>query len=485
MVSNIQKCLSRLQKCCKENTLEINNLSNQICGTGYNLQNLPLVPISSSNSYFLIQRHGGRQSKSVTTPNFNGVRTSLLDGLTVENEWLPTTNVPGYPTVPTTNLQTVPGVSTEGVLNLNVYAPLNAPGGGDTRPLTAGGFLGLQALYASLKDYLPSTYTFQRANATKRTVQTASTAFTTLGLSTNFHTTDYNVGAILTTTVDQTNDYIYMGSNATRGTRGTSDTNYGTRGQTNTASTSPNGLDGGTVAYTTTASYNSGWALQTPTKKTNQLNCATNIIQRWFAYQSVNSNNQQEFDVVANFSTMVDWILQQYIDGGQWVTSDPASPNYLSPEEYIVLLNTYFSTCQTAGTNLWNSVVTGNTTSSPNPNNIYRNVLDWYTQAGPYGNGGNGYYTAHDTTISALLSALDISLVSHMMGPGVFPVSTLIVLERSISNGSPVVQGWAYLPNPDQKQSSKGLNIDVSYLVSGSTASPFLQQNIINYVPTY
>lgn len=483
----IQKCLCRLSKCCKQDTMDINTLSKQICGAGYNLQNLPLVRLSASNSYFVLQRHGGRKSKSVTTPEFNGVRTSLLNGLTLENEWLPTDDVPGYPTVPITNSQSFPGVSTEpnGTLNTNVYAPFNAPGGGDTLPLTAGGFLGLQAFYVTLKDYLPSTYTFQRANATKRTVQTASTAFTTLGLSTNFTTTNYNVGAILTTSVDQTNDYIYMGSNGTQGIAGTTDTNYGTKGKTNTAATSPNGLDGATVSKTTTASYNNGWALQTPTKKTNQLNCATDIIQRWFNYQSVNSTNQLVFDVVENFFTMVDWILQQYIDGGRWVSSDPTSPNYLSPEEHIVLLNVYYSTCLTAGTKLWNSIITGNNTSSPNPNNMYNNVLDWYNQTGTYAGGGNGFYTAHDTTLSALLSALDISLVSHMMGPGVFPVSTILILERSISNGSVVVQGWAYLPNPDQKQSSKGLNIDVSYLVSGSTASPFLQQNIINYVPTY
>jgi hypothetical protein len=461
-----------------------NQLKTVTCGPEYNLQNLPFVPIVNTNSYFLIQRHGGRKANSVTTATYNNVRTSLLDGLTVQNEWLPTATVPGYPTVPTTNSSTVPGVYTEpnGSLNTNVWAPVDS---GDTRPLTAGGFLGLQAFYSRLKNYLPKTYTFQRANATLRTVQTASTAFSTLGLPSPFSITNYNVGAILTTTVEQTNDYVYMGSNGSQGTKGTSNTSYGTKGKTNTASMNSNGLEGSIVSKTTTASYNNGWAFQTPVPKTNLLTCATKIIQRWFDYQSVNDTNQLEFDVVSNFTTMVDWILQQYIDGGQWVTSDATSPNYLSPEEYTVLLNVYFSTCQTAGSNLWNSIVTGNTTSSPNPNNMYNNLLSWFNQTGTYANGGNGFYTAHDTTISALLSALNISLVSHMMGPAVYPVSTLIIFERSISNGSPVVKGWAYLPNPNEKYSSQALNIDVSYLVSGTTASPYLQTNITKYTPIY
>jgi len=484
--SGVSRCIGQhLLKCCETNSIEIQNLSSQICGTGYNLQNLPFVPLSSSNSYFCIQRHGGRKASSlITSDTYNNVRTSLLNGLTVENEWLPTDNIPGYPHVSTNNSQSVPGVYTEpnGSLNTNVWAPVDS---GDTRPLSAGGFLGLQAFYSRLKNYLPQTYTFQRANSTIRTVQTASTAFTTLGLSSSFTITNYNVGAILTTSPEQTNDYVYMGSNGTRGTKGTSNTSYGTQGNTNTAIMNSNGLDGFIVARTTTASYNNGWALQTPIQKTNHLNCATKIIQRWFDYQSVNDTNELEFDIVANFTTMVDWILQQYIDGGQWVTSDPTSPNYLSPEEYIVLLNVYFSSCQMAGSNLWNSIVTGNTTSSPNPNNMYHNLLDWFNQTGTYSIGGNGFYIAHDTTISALLSALDISLISHMMGPAVFPVSTMIIFERSVSNGSSIVKGWAYLPNPDQKYSSQGLNIDVSYLVSASTASPFLQSNIINYTPTY
>ncbi|NDE17304.1 hypothetical protein EBZ80_20475 [bacterium] len=404
----------------------------------------------------------------MTTPTFASVRTSLLTGLTSSNEWLTTSGISGYPTLPTTATSgSPPGVVT------TASSPVYAPTGSDARILTAGGFLALQSYVNTLKTAgaLPRTVDVQNANATSRTIQSASVLYSVLGLPNAFQTTNFNNGAIKTTSFYATNYDRFQGNVGTNGTPA-SGTNTGTAG----SAVSINGLSSTTITQCQNWSYNNGASVQTPVPNVNYLSQATKIIQRWFNYNTVTSTGSSVFDAIGNMSTMVDWIIQQYIDGngtGKWVNADPSSPNYLSPQEFVVLNNFYFANVFSSGTAQWNGNILGrNAGSTPTAGSIWDLLLSWKSASTRQ----NVYLSSHDVTVQALISAMGLSFQSHMNIMS-FPPSTMLVLHK---NATSQIEGWVYSPNPDPLLAVQGSYIDVSYLADAKTGSPFFQNNIVN-----
>jgi len=195
----------------------------------------------------------------------------------------------------------------------------------------------------------------------------------------------------------------------------------------------------------------------------------------------VDAYGRASFDAITNMSTMVDWIIQQYIDGngaGKWVNADPESPNFLSPEEFIILNNFYFANVFSSGTPQWNANIVGkNPDGTSQPGSIWDLLSTWKTETTAP---NNIYISAHDVTVQSLISTLGLSFQSHMNGMS-FPPSTMLILHKNTTNN--LIDGWVYSPNPDPTIAVHGKFIDVSHLVDATTGNPYFQDNIPDNIP--
>jgi hypothetical protein len=364
----------------------------------------PTIPsYSSANSYFIVGRHAGRRAVSIfDSPGLSGsgCYTSLLSGITTSNEWLPPNgNVPlmDETSGPYDGSSILRGVQT---LSANrVFATGGVYGTtGDTRPLSTGGvdtFITFLNRIRTLLPTDPSTFSILSCNMTKRTTQTASLFFTTLmtNASKTFNITDYfqngcAVGQISTTDYILSNNINFCGTTInqpppTDGTNGT----YAII----------NGLSTRFTSRYQPQIYTNGHLIQSnnPTPLHSKVYL---IISRWFNYTNPN------FNITTDLIYAIDWIIQEYVDGGQWVTSDPNTANYLPYDEFVVLSNFAFSNLYSFGTNTFNGSIV---------DTLKTTFTTWRTTNL---SNDNQVYIGHDATVQALLSSLSLvsnSLVNH------------------------------------------------------------------------
>ena len=388
-----------------------------------------ISPYSSSNSYFIVGRHAGRRAVSIfDSPGLSGsgCYTLLLSGITKANEWLP----------PNGNVPLMD--ETSGVYNINsilrgvqtlsgnrVFATGGVYGEtGDTRPLSTGGVDTYITFLNRIRTLLPtdpSTFSTLSCNMTKRTTQTASLFFTTLmtNASKTFNITNYYqsgcaVGQISTTDYILSNNLNFCGTTISQPPPAA-----GTTGTYNTI----NGLSTRFTSRYQSQIYTNGHLIQS--NNPNPLHSKVySIISRWFNYTN------PSFNITTDLIYAVDWIVQEYIDGGKWVTSDTNTANYLPYDEFVILLNFAYSNLYSFGTKIFNE---------PIVDTLKSNFTSWRTTNL---SNDNQIYIGHDATVQALLSSLSLvsnSLVNHCSYiPGV-----LTVFVKSSGN---IVKGYVLSP---------------------------------------
>ena len=390
-----------------------------------------IPPYSSSNSYFIVGRHAGRRAVSIfDSPGLSGsgCYTSLLSGITTSNEWLPPNeNVPlmDETSGPYNGSSILRGVQTTN--GSRVFATGGVYGEtGDTRPLSTGGVDTYITFLNRIRTLLPtdsSTFSTLSCNMTKRTTQTASLFYTTLFTNTanTFRITDYyqsgnNVGQISTTDYILSNNPNFCGTTISQPPP--------TAGNTGTYNTI-NGLSTRFTSKYQPQIYTNGHLIQSnnPTPLHSKVYA---IISRWFNYTNPN------FNITTDLIYAVDWIIQEYVDGGKWVTSDPNTANYLSYDEFVILSNFSYSNLYSFGTKIFNEAIV---------NTLKTTFTTWRTNTNL--SGDNQIYIGHDATAQALLSSLSLvsnSLVNHCS----YISGVLIVFVKSSAPN--VVKGYVLSP---------------------------------------
>lgn len=388
-----------------------------------------ISPYSSANSYFIVGRHAGRRSVSFfDVPGLfgPGCYTSLLSGITKTNEWLPPNdNVPlmDETSGPYDGSSMLRGVQT--LSGKRVFAIGGVYGNtGDTRPLSTGGVNTFINFLNKIRDLLPndpSTFSTMSCNMTKRTTQTASLFFTTLmtNASKTFNITNYYqsgcvVGQISTTDYILSNNPNFCGTTISQ-----PPPSDGTTGTYNI-------IDGLSTRFTSryqSQIYTNGHLIQSnnPVPLHSKV---YSIISRWFNYTNPN------FNIKTDLVYAIDWIIQEYVDGGQWVTSDPNTANYLPYDEFVILANFLCSNLYSFGTKIFNE---------PIVDTLKANFTSWRTTNL---SNDNQVYIGHDATVQALLSSLSLvsnSLVNHLS----YIQGVLIVFVKSSDN---IVKGYLLSP---------------------------------------
>ena len=379
-----------------------------------------IPPYSSSNSYFIVGRHAGRRAVSIfDSPGLSGsgCYTSLLSGITTSNEWLPPNgNVPlmDETSGPYDGSSILRGVQTSSLSNKRVFATGGVYGTtGDTRPLSTGGVDTYITFLNRIRTLLPSTFSTLSCNMTKRTTQTASLFYTTLFTNTanTFRITDYfqsgcAAGQISTTDYILSNNPNFCGTTISQ----------------------PPPTDGVNGSRYQPQIYTNGHLIQSnnPTPLHSKVYA---IISRWFNYTNPN------FNITTDLIYAVDWIIQEYVDGGQWVTSDPNTANYLPYDEFVVLSNFAFSNLYSFGTSAFNGSIV---------DTLKTTFTTW--RGNKNLSGDNQVYIGHDATVQALLSSLSLvsnSLVNHCSY--IQGVLTLFV-KSSPSPPAIIIKGYVLSP---------------------------------------
>ena len=406
----------------------------------------PTLPsLAKANSYFIIGRHAGRKSDSIFASTLASNKTSILSGITTDNEWVSFSNNPNYPLIDSTfgvystgptggvGVSLLQGVQTSGPTGYQIFGSGGINGTGDERPLSNGGVNSYITYLNIIKKYLPTSYNILSCNATKRTAQTASIFYKVIAPDSTFRMTDYyrpsySTGQISTTNFILAGDPIYAGT----GLKITPSAPVPVPGVSVTSNAVISGLSTELINRFQSQIYTNGHLVQLyPSKPMHSE--VFSIVSRWFNYTS------STFSLEYNMINMIDWIIQQYIDGGPWVTNIPNTPNYLDYSEYVILQNFLFSNLYSSGTSVFNSAIVSNLKS---------NYDSWKTGS------GNQIYIGHDTTVQAFLSSLNLasnSSVNHCSYiPGVF-----IVFVKSVSGN---VTGYVISPL------SSGSSFDISAL---------------------
>ena len=480
----------------------------------------------SKYSYFIVMRHGGRKTpSSLSIQNdsdpLHNIRTSLLHGLTIENEWKKIKD-PDYPVLPNTPDSSIKGVKTQ--LNNNVWMPIKS---NDTIPLTEGGFRHLKKFITTVKPFLPSSYEHLYCSATQRTVQTASVVYnyldlhdpfkiinisqtekrnsifvvssatisenywidtinfllhknSSLDLVTGLYTINFSnpsdtitnwisgityfvcngiptnpQGQIITSSLSNTCDPIFIGNIA----------------DTDGNEISNNGVKPSMISSFQQYMYDTGHSLQYPIPMPKLHNQIYRIIKRWFNYDYVNQGGTIQFDISNKeygLQGMIDWIIQQYIDNGKWVSSDPNRPTYLSPDEYRILCNFYYSNIYSSGTNLWNGHIIGSVKDSfgyKNKESIAVRLHNWATDTEV---NTNRFYVCHESIIHALLSKLGVVLSLHNGNLYISPSSMCIFRKNKKTQE---IDGYYLSPNTNINNNYIDVCILSSYTSSSSNLS--------------
>lgn len=395
-----------------------------------------IAPYSSSNSYFIVGRHAGRRAVSIfDRPGLSGSGsyTSLLSGITTSNEWLPPNG--NIPLMDETSgvydgSSILKGVQTSSLSNNRVFATGGVYGTtGDTRPLSTGGVDTYITFLNRISTLLPtdsSTFSTLSCNMTKRTTQTASLFYTRLFTNTakTFRITDYYqegcaVGQISTTDYILSNNINFCGTTISQ-----PPPTAGVNGTYNTI----NGLSTRFTSRYQPQIYTNGHLIQS-NNSTPLHSKVYAIISRWFNYTNPN------FNITTDLIYAIDWIIQEYVDGGQWVSSNPNTANYLPYDEFVVLSNFAFSNLYSFGTSAFNGSIV---------DTLKTTFTTWRTNTNL--SNDNQVYIGHDATVQALLSSLSLvsnSLVNHCSYiPGVLTV----FVKSSPSPPAIVVKGYILSP---------------------------------------
>lgn len=473
-------------------------------------------------SYFIVMRHGCRKSTDTKAPPvstterdpLHHVRTLLLNGLTTQNEWRKIKSV-DYPYVPSSSATSIEGVKTQS--GNNVWMQNN---GNDALPLTEGGYHSLKKFITTVKPFLPTTYHDLYCSATQRTVQTASVVYKSLELDKPFkmidisqHTPRNTINVSLSSStnywIDTTTNLLYKGTTLVTGlytidisglypnSQWVSGKTYfvykgspsNPQGQIITSSLYKtcdpifignladicgneilnNGLHPSLISSFQPYMYDTGHLLQYPLPMPKLHEQMYRIIKRWFSYHYVHKDGTVCFDLSDKeygLKGMIEWIIQQYIDNGRWVSSDPTSYNYLSPYEYRILSNFYYSNIYSSGTTLWNDRIIGSIKETDgsgyiNKESIAAKLDHWATDSSTT---TNSFYICHESIIHALLSKLGLVLSLHNGNLYIYP-SSMCVFRKNKQSGK--IDGYYLSPNIDGSDKY----IDVCILSSPFTAS--------------
>ncbi|AYV86484.1 MAG: hypothetical protein Sylvanvirus1_80 [Sylvanvirus sp.] len=408
------------------------------------VNSVPLV-IDKKADYFIIFRHGGRRAISI----FESDVHTHFPLLRRDNEWRIDHESPHniIPLIGTYHPHPTPGLGQRNVI-ANEHMP------SDERPLSVGGAEQLRELFAyyKLNHFLPTRgYKLLHCNLTKRTVCTASLVWQHLLDHEDAPSVHFSVSnlytkppapfPIVTTSEIQTGDRLF-GGDAT--------SSYGMEPPL-LHSKSFGGVNIALFSKFRPEIYDHG----------HSLNYVSGPIPIYTSevLQLVNRFFEWTPSQLPQLPHLIDWILQQYIDTGPWINQAN-----LSPREYALLSNFYFSNLFSSGTSLF---------ATPLSKYLVQELALWATSASPGQSAKHILLVGHDATLQALHTSLGLVSRFHNAHENFYP-GMCTVFKRDIASG--VITAYSLCPSANS-HSVAPIDVAVHCRLDGSIE---LNQAIFN-----